>query len=356
MIFLVIARRVMVRPLVFLALVLGLAMTACAHDLALTRILIDRTGDAKSVAVYTPLSRLALASGLSIAPRPADLDIAVRGRLELWIDGIKFSPPSASIEIDSANDMMAWRASVQSVSKRFEVKRRFYSEDPNSYTMVTVRNDGKVVHESLIDASHAAWRSGSDEVSTLNTIWMFLKMGVVHILSGTDHILFVLGLVLLGGSVKSLLKIVTAFTLAHSITLSLTATSVIHPSPRVVEPLIALSILAIAVENLRRRARPTDVNADYRPLIAFGFGLIHGFGFADALTNIGLRGGALATALVSFNVGVEIGQAVVLLTGLGIVAALSIKWSANVPKLAAVGSTVIGMIGSYWFVSRIISG
>jgi hydrogenase/urease accessory protein HupE len=337
-----------------LACILGLIQAAPAHDLLLTRIVFDTSGTETSVTVYTPLSRLVRTTGLSSSPRPADLDLAVRARLDLWVDGARFAPSSAHIEIDTQNDMMAWKAPVAGRLGAIEVKRRFYADDPTSYTMVTIRENGTVKQETLIDANRSSWKSGSDVKSTMATIWMFLKTGVGHILSGPDHILFVLGLVMLGGTLKSLLKIVTAFTLAHSITLTLAVTGLVHPNPRIVEPLIALSIVAVAVENLRKRSQPGA--PDYRAWIAFGFGLIHGFGFADALTGIGLRGRELALGLVSFNVGVEMGQACIICLMVPLIAWCAKKWVVQVPTALQLGSIAIGMIGSYWCVSRIMLG
>ena len=129
-----------------------------------------------------------------------------------------------------------------------------------------------------------------------------LKLGVEHILTGADHLVFLLGLILVGGSLRSLVGVVTAFTLAHSITLALAALSIFAPSPRLVEPAIALSIAYVGVENLF----VNDASKRWR--ITFPFGLIHGFGFAGALREIALPRAQLPIALVSFNLGVELGQ------------------------------------------------
>src|SRR6185503_11468236 len=145
----------------------------------------------------------------------------------------------------------------------------------------------------------------------------YVEQGVHHILIGPDHILFVIGLLLPGGGMVRLLKVVTAFTLAHSVTLALAALGVVNPPARLVEPLIALSIVWIGVENLRRamRARPdaAPLGGDRRAAIAFGFGLVHGFGFAGVLAQFGLPKFALGWSLVGFNLGVEIGQAAIVL-------------------------------------------
>ena len=147
------------------------------------------------------------------------------------------------------------------------------------------------------------------------------------------------------------LKVATAFTLAHSITLALAATGSVSIPSRFVEPLIALSIVYIGIENLRSRGRAKD----RRTLLAFGFGLIHGLGFASVLREFGLPREALAWSLIAFNVGVEIGQACIILA---VTPALGLLRS-NRPALAwravAVGSWVIIGAGGYWFVQRLFA-
>ncbi len=127
-------------------------------------------------------------------------------------------------------------------------------------------------------------------------------MGVFHIFTGYDHIAFLLGVVLVGGSFKTIVKAVTAFTLAHSITLALAALDIVLLPSRIVESGIALSIMYIALENIFFR------KFDRRWIITFFFGLVHGFGFASALAEVHLSGRLLGTALFAFNLGVEAGQ------------------------------------------------
>jgi hypothetical protein len=134
----------------------------------------------------------------------------------------------------------------------------------------------------------------------------FFSLGLEHILTGFDHVLFLLALILGGGSIKSLLGIVTAFTIAHSTTLGLAALDVVRPPERFVEPLIALSIAYVAIENIVARRQPVR-----RSLASFFFGLVHGFGFAGALLDLGLPSSAVVSSLLFFNLGVEVGQAMI---------------------------------------------
>lgn len=337
------------RILVCVCLLL-LAMCTWGHDLSLTRIEIARDGTPPSVRVVTPLSKLVQIERLGGQPSASQIDMAVRRRLSLWLDDTRFEAASVFLDLDTENDMLTWAAKLPEGDGPLAVRSLFYPEDAASKTVVSLGPG----HEVVLDAERNSWIAGPSP-TLLQTTGSYVLLGVKHILSGLDHVLFVLGLVLLGGGVKSLLKTVTAFTLAHSITLSLAATGTVHPNPRIVEPLIALSIVAVAVENLRR-VKPQSAQADYRPWIAFAFGLVHGFGLADALSGVGLRGWSLATALLSFNVGVELGQAGVLLVGLGALSVLATKWPDVHPKLVGFLSTAIGVVGSYWCVSRILAG
>jgi hypothetical protein len=144
--------------------------------------------------------------------------------------------------------------------------------------------------------------------------WRFLRLGVEHIFTGYDHIAFLLALLLLGGRFVDLVKIVTSFTIAHSVTLALAALGILNPPSRWVEALIAASIVAVAGENLwvLRAAKGGSARVasalKHRWRITFAFGLVHGFGFAAALQELKLPRSALVAGLVSFNLGVEVGQ------------------------------------------------
>jgi len=172
--------------------------------------------------------------------------------------------------------------------------------------------------------------------------------GIHHILIGPDHILFLIGLLLLGGGWKALLKIVTAFTIGHSITLSLAALGVVSPPARLIEPAIALSIVFVGADNLvRGRGR------DVRAWIALVFGLVHGFGFANVLREFGLPREALGWSLFSFNVGVEIGQLAIVLLVATLLEAVRRRSSLVGARVATAGSIVVIAAGSYWFVQRV---
>lgn len=175
------------------------------------------------------------------------------------------------------------------------------------------------------------------------------RLGIEHILTGYDHLLFLFALILVGGRVRSLVAVVTAFTLAHSITLGLAALGVWAPSPRFVEPMIALSIAYVGVENFFTKS------ADKRWRITFPFGLVHGFGFAGALQEIALPRDRVPAALLLFNLGVEAGQLAVLAVVLPLVLWLR-KREWFVDRGVRVLSTLVVIAGVFWFVQRVAAG
>ena len=171
-------------------------------------------------------------------------------------------------------------------------------------------------------------------------------MGIGHILTGYDHLLFLLGLVLIGGPLSALLAAITAFTAAHSVTLALAALSVWTPSPALIEPCIALSIAYVGIENWFVK----DATGRWR--ITLLFGLVHGFGFAGALREIALPRPELPVALFGFNLGVELGQLAILAILLPLVRAVRHK-----PQWTRFGmracTAAIALTGAAWFVLRI---
>ena len=185
----------------------------------------------------------------------------------------------------------------------------------------------------------------------------YLAAGIEHIFLGYDHVAFLLAVVLWARRLWPVAKIVTAFTLAHSVTLSLATLGLLEVPPAVVEPAIAASIVFVAVENFLSR----DVEGRWR--VAFLFGLVHGLGFASALRELGLPRGALATALAAFNLGVEVGQvaivalAVPALLALDRLASSAVGAGSDLARRAPVvhvASGAIALLGCYWFLARTV--
>ena len=168
----------------------------------------------------------------------------------------------------------------------------------------------------------------------------FVWLGVMHILGGWDHLLFLLALLLHGGGLLAMAKIVTAFTLAHSVTLSLAVLDVVVLPERLVEAVIALSIAAVAAENLF--LRPTVTR---RWIVSFCFGLVHGFGFSTALRELGLPADGVLAALVGFNVGVEVGQGLVVALALPALALLrTTHWERRMVRASSAAILRVGLV------------
>jgi hydrogenase/urease accessory protein HupE len=184
--------------------------------------------------------------------------------------------------------------------------------------------------------------------------WIYLRLGVEHILQGVDHLLFVLGLLLIVGRRWKLFKTITAFTIAHSITLAAATLGYVSAPIKPIEATIALSILFLGPEIVRVWRGETSFTIRHPWVVAFAFGLLHGFGFASGLSNIGLPNTEIPTALLLFNVGVEVGQ---LLFVLAIVMferftrnILNIRW----PRWAtALPAYTVGSLGAFWTIQRV---
>jgi len=222
----------------------------------------------------------------------------------------------------------------------------FAREHPGHRTLATVHGAGGL----LIQHVFGPGTETLDVVPEANAetvpeaVREFLALGVEHIFTGYDHVCFLLGLLLVAEGLANLLKIVTAFTAAHTVTLVLATLGYVTLDVRLVESVIALSITYVAIENLVGGRHPR------RWMLAFGFGLVHGFGFSNVLREMAIPRPVLAWSLGSFNVGVELGQvAIVAVAYPLIVLTRGRRWSAWVVRGV---SGAIGVAGLYWFVSR----
>ncbi len=198
-----------------------------------------------------------------------------------------------------------------------------------------------------------------DEFGNVRGFWstagLYVTIGVRHILpDGSDHILFVLAIFLASTRLRALVIQVSTFTVAHTATLGLAASGMITPTAAIVEPLIALTIGFVALENLFFR----DMTR-WRPLLVFGFGLIHGMGFAGFFGELGLPPGQFWSALIGFNVGVEIGQIAVILVAFAAAIALRRMWADDADRryrrfVVLPASALIGFVGFAWAIQRFI--
>jgi len=197
--------------------------------------------------------------------------------------------------------------------------------------------------EALLPGETRAW----DVIKT------YTVLGIEHILFGIDHLLFVLALIMITNGFSKLVKTITAFTLAHSITLSLAVLGFVKVPGPPVEAVIALSIVFLAMEIIKNQGGKQTLTGRRPWLVAFTFGLLHGFGFAGALAEVGLPQTEIPLALAFFNVGVELGQLAFVLVALAGIALLSLykKWPVAVKRIPAYA---IGSIAAMWLIERVV--
>jgi hypothetical protein len=204
--------------------------------------------------------------------------------------------------------------------------------------------DGDDTREAVLNSSNPSVDTQLGEKALLQTVWDFVKLGIEHIFTGYDHLAFLAGLLITTTTLRSLVKVITSFTAAHSITLALATFGLVSLPGRLIESLIALSIAYIAIENF------TGKTLVHRWKITFLFGLVHGFGFSNVLKEMALSRRTLAVGLFSFNGGVELGQLGFVCIVFPIVLYLSTsRWK---PQFLSASSAAIAGLGFYWFIQR----
>jgi len=227
-------------------------------------------------------------------------------------------------------------------------------QDTTTDVLVRVQLADGAYATTLVHPSQP-WVEITGSQGPVAVIGAYVQHGVAHILLGYDHLLFVLALMLIVRSTRVLVWTITAFTVAHSITLALATLGVVHVPGPPVEATIALSILLLATEILNvQRGRPS-LTARWPWVVAFSFGLLHGFGFAGALTAIGLPRNDVPLALFAFNVGVELGQLAFIAVVLGLLAlARRVTFPRPLTRHGLpVASYAIGTLAAFWFAERV---
>lgn len=206
---------------------------------------------------------------------------------------------------------------------------------------------------TILSPSRISYRL-PDVLSEGTIVVRYFELGVRHILGGIDHLLFVLGLLLLVEGTRKLIITITSFTVAHSITLGLATLGMVPAPGSITEALIALSIVFVALEVLRYRSGKESYSTRQPWILAFLFGLLHGMGFAGALLDIGLPVSETFVALLFFNLGVEAGQLLFLTAIVSLMGIARTMLSVNPSRWSVVTSYVIGTAGAYWFLERMI--
>jgi hydrogenase/urease accessory protein HupE len=345
-----------------LALLLGVAAPAAAHPVPFSYldILIDPDGVNVTLVVHVfdaahelgvdPPERLvdpfvlALHGDELIALLRSRLQIAAGGRM--LTAGVWSAPEPLP---DRQSVRLRARYQTGGLPGALTVTAALFPYDHAHQTFLNFYEGGALTSQAILDRDHPQleYFAGSRQ-GVFAVIRKFLPAGIHHILVGPDHLLFLVGLLLLGGSVRRLLLVVSSFTLAHSITLSLAALNLVTPPARLIEPAIALSIVFVGVDNLM-----VGRGRDVRAWIAFAFGFIHGFGFANVLREMNLPSRALGWSLFSFNLGVEIGQLLVVVLVTSALMAVRSRNEAAGRRLVLAGSLAVILAGAFWFVQRV---
>ncbi len=360
-----------------LALIVTLAATQAplAHEAERTRVVLTFTGDERFMLEVANdplwmLMRLETFAGGTVPANPTatqrDTRLAQLGgvfadRVVLFVDGhevraesVEYSPPSSFARRateDRPTELAAFRLTGH-MPRGASTLRWLYGIVADPYPLEIRQADGSSTIEWITGTN---WSSIIDLTRSFTrpTRWaiaqQYLRLGYTHILpKGLDHILFVLGIFLLSPRLKTMLLQVTAFTVAHSITLGLSIYGLVSLPSRMVEPLIALSIAYVAIENLvTRELKP------WRLALVFTFGLLHGLGFAGVLRELGLPRGEFLTGLLTFNLGVEGGQLTVIAAAALLVwPFVQRDWYRH--RVVIPASLVIAAVGIYWTITRLI--
>lgn len=349
-------------PLVLALVLLGPTPPAAAHPVPFSYL--DLHIGADGVEATFVAHVLDLAHDLDIADASRLLDPAVARASEQRIAALL--GPRIRVTADGAALAASWsdpeplpdrqalrmriRFAPRTTPGRLRIECAAFPYDANHETFLNIYEGGALTLQAIFDRDRGRidYFTGSRQ-GTFAVVSTFVPSGIQHIAIGPDHVLFLVGLLLLGGGLWQLVRIVTAFTVGHSITLALAALNVLSPPAILIEPAIAMTIVYVGLDNLMAFREGRDVRAR----VALAFGLIHGFGFAAVLKEFGLPREALGWSLFSFNAGVEIGQLIIVALVAGLLTSVRQRSEPLARRVAFAGSLAIVAAGSYWFVQRV---
>ncbi|MBI1922354.1 MAG: HupE/UreJ family protein [Geobacter sp.] len=337
---------------------LGPALVAEFKGIKEGHYLIETCSDEEFREVVTKVIQPYINEKLSITvndtPRPAKVTRVNRKSDILWeiwlaVDNAGFDKPVSQVKID-------YRLLFDETDDMHMNLAYIYSYDAAAQAVPENMPESAFITRNDFDANSHVWEAsvkgtGMARAPSGKSLWgniaEFILSGITHILTGYDHIAFLLALIVIGLSVREVLKIITAFTIAHSITLLLATLQIISLNSRFVEIVIALSICYVALENLFRK------KVAYRWLITFGFGLIHGFGFASGLQELIVGKSDLLVSVLSFNLGVETGQLMIFFIMLPVLHLLNKRFEFR--RITVVISVAVFAIGFTWLVERVFN-
>jgi hydrogenase/urease accessory protein HupE len=341
-----------IRIALALGLALGVAATAEAHtggspgyaSITVTRGTVRYSLTLPTSALPSDLAdAVRLAQGGSARSREQLLDV-LRTRIVLHASGTRCEPGPGYLQpapFDSPTVTMSVDFACGSSVNQLSVQDNIFDAlGPDHHTLAKVETPSGIQQFAFAPDSRQAQFAVDHEGGGARGTGSFFLLGVEHIVTGYDHLLFLLALLLPGGGLLSLAKIITAFTIAHSITLTLAVLQVVTLPDRLIEAVIALSIAFVAAENLF-----FEPMISRRWLVSFGFGLVHGFGFSSALRELGLPRQGLLLSLFGFNAGVEAGQALVIVACLPLLLLLRrTRWASPAISTCSIAVLAVGLV------------
>jgi hydrogenase/urease accessory protein HupE len=354
---------------IFVCLIaIGVGPTAQAHQVNLSSARVELRPD-RSVAVHVALKgsdadRLAgtqiydaqkdLADPAKVAAAAGPIAAYVNAHVSVaGADGKDCARGEAEVAPDGDGVIVRITFSCRDVACDLIYRSTVLTASDKAARQVVLIGAGEDAPQALLDDTHSTLTLSAPAPSVWSTMQRYLVTGIEHIFLGYDHIAFLVAIVLWARRLMPVIKVVTAFTIAHSITLSLAALQIVVIPSAIVEPAIAASIVFVAVENFFSR------NVDGRWKVTFAFGLIHGFGFAGALQEMGLPANAVVPALAAFNIGVEIGQVAIVSIVVPALILLDRLFAVDRTKpvraaaLVYTLSALISVLGSYWLLTRV---
>ncbi|MEP6663739.1 MAG: HupE/UreJ family protein [Verrucomicrobiota bacterium] len=344
-------------------------MLGWAHNPGLSTLKLQRAGDKlNAILIFSPADLEAIVpsdqkvdgtiSVAALKTRKKMMEELGRTFLEVWVDGKPLQLLESKYVADEGDNFRFELNFSPCAGSQLRVVSKCLNVLPSGHRQfLTFHETGSsAVVEDLLDAAHNAFTTGltspDKPAKTLppekQTFTQFFVLGVEHILTGYDHLLFLFALLIVCDSFASIAKIITCFTLAHSLTLALATLNIVQIRSSIVEPTIAASIVYVGLENIFRHGHPKG-----RWLLTFAFGLVHGFGFASVLREMEIaKSGNVAVPLVSFNLGVEAGQIAVAAILLPLIWQLK-KRPAFAPRWIPACSALVAAAGAFWFIQRV---
>lgn len=347
----------------FLALVCAAA--ALAHDPGLSAAVLKLNGDRveahltyarADIELIVPMDadRDGLVSATEFARVKSQLESLAAEAITVIVNGQSVSVAVSGVELDDSNGVHFLFSFAKPEGEPFVLQSNLIERLPRGHRQyVELVGGEKLIGSKMLMAGAISYQPTAaaltEAAKASQSFWEFFKLGLEHIAFGFDHLAFLFALLLAGSKLREAVKIITSFTVAHSITLALATFDVVNLPSWIVEPMIAVSIVYVGLENIFRR------DTANRWMLTFGFGLIHGFGFASVLRELGIaaQGSGAIIPLFSFNLGVELGQ--IALAAL----ILPLIWKLReqpkfVTRYVTAFSILIALAGGYWLVERTI--